>query len=451
MSFPLSRHVVLFALGAASVAHGQTSAPARSTPAAIYEKARESMVVVRYTWASELGPRSIDSPAVVIDATGVVMCSAAVVSDAVPLKQIRDVKILVPRVGDEPLELNATFEGRDDRCGTAFFKTTEPQTFTPLSFTPAAVSPGDVVTSVSLLGRAAGHKAVIGQAMVAMVSAEGPQVMVDGRFPGGGSVVFDDKGRAVGFVLAMTPEGRSGAQPSVFTPAAAFVNELADRPTPEKPVTSPWIGVIDWNGLKPDEAAYYAIKTPGVHIGGVTPGGALDRAGIKTGQILVGMNGRPLDRGESSDSIPILLRQRLVRSKPGDMVRFDVVDAKNAKPREVVVTLDSVPPLANTAARFFSDELGFGVRDAVFLDRFARRMPADAGGVVVTLVRPGSPAEAGHLPADAFVKEVGGVAVGNVTAFADTLRTQRQAKPGEPVILLVNVNGRDATVRIEPN
>lgn len=447
------RLLAFFALAAASAAVAQTTAPGAVSPQQLYVKADASLVVVRYIWASEIGPREVEMPGVVIDASGVVMCNAAIVNDAVPLKQIQDVKILVRRPGGEAVEVAADFQGRDDRCGLAYFKAAVQQDWTPLAFTPATPVAGDTVYSVGLLSKNIGYKAVIGRSMVSAVRSEGPQVMVDTGVAGGGAIVFDTAGHAVGYAVAVvTPGGRGQPQqPGVFVPSSAFAAELADRPTRQKPVYTAWMGVSDWNGLKRDEAAYYGITSPAIHIGGVIPGGPFDRAGLKAGDVLVGYDGRPLEGGDAVDSVPVLLRQRIMRTKPGDVAHFDIISAKNAKPHAVEVTLAPTPPLPNTADRFWAETLGLGVRDTVFLDRFARRLPADASGVVVTLVRPGGRAEAAHLAPDVFVEQVAGRPVTDVKSFANALHDQQQESPDAPVVLLINQNGRDETVRIETN
>ena len=452
MADVFNRVTLLAALAIVPSARGQTSALAPARPQEVYDRARASLVIVRYTWASELGPHTIDTAGVVIDRSGVVMCNSAAVGDAVPLKQIQEAKIVVPRAGAEPLELPAEFQGRDDRCDLAYFKATVPHDWSPMSFTAAMPVPGDSVLSVGLLGGTGGYKAVIGESMVAAVLAEGPVVLVDGRLPGSGAVVFDQRGRAIGHAPAARPQpGRDAPQPvAVFVPAATFAAELADRPTPGHPIVTPWLGVADWNGMRSDDAAYYGVNTPAIHVGGVCPGGPLDRAGIKPGQILVGCDAKPLACGDGPDSITTLLRQQVVRMKPGTVVHFDVVEAKDAKPRGVDVTLDPAPLMANTADRFWSDELGLGVRDAVYLDRFDRHLPADAGGVVVTLVRPGGPAEAARVRPESYIKTIGGATVNGAAAFAAALRKQVQQRQAEPIVLVVvGQNGRDETVRIE--
>ena len=64
------------------------------------------------------------------------------------------------------------------------------------------------------------------------------------------------------------------------------------------------------------------------------------------------------------------------------MVTFSVIDKKGDAPRDVKVTLEPEPKRANIAARYWNDEIGFGVREMVTLDRYILKLKkSDKDGV----------------------------------------------------------------------
>ena len=92
---------------------------------ALYERVTPSLVAVQYTFSGELGRQEIIGPGIVVDGTGLVMTSMSMVPPQIPNEQMIDFKILIP--GDAETEIEATFEGRDERTGV------HPRRRTPIS------------------------------------------------------------------------------------------------------------------------------------------------------------------------------------------------------------------------------------------------------------------------------------------------------------------------------
>src|SRR5262245_19178442 len=88
---------------------------AASDPKAVkelYERVSPSLVVVQYTFDSELGRQELSTGGIVISADGLVIISSAVTPNAMPDEQMKDFKIIIP--GDDETEIEAEFQGRDD-------------------------------------------------------------------------------------------------------------------------------------------------------------------------------------------------------------------------------------------------------------------------------------------------------------------------------------------------
>lgn len=269
---------------------------------------------------------------------------------------------------------------------------------------------GEQLWSVGVLPEAASYKTYLMEARVATtLRGEVPQVLVSGGLCGVGSVVFNDAGKAVGYVNQQQGQGvflndgpnalaAIANSPKFFTPASDLMLSLQDPPVAGKPLDLPWIGVPNMTGLTKDVAAFFSLQgQPAVQIGDVIPDAPAAKAGLKQGDIVVKVNGKPLERGDEAEELPMILRRDLVRKKVGEVVTLSVVRKRNEPPTEIKVTMEAQPKPMNLAARFYAEDLGFGVREMVFLDTYSRRLPADSKGVVVSLIKPQSNAQSGGL------------------------------------------------------
>src|SRR5665213_558589 len=124
----------------------------------LYDRIRPSLVAVQYTLNTELGRRELIFAGTIVSADGLVMIPMAPVGESVPDEQMKEFKVIVPRDDGDPMELDAIFQGRDDRNDVAFVKTKEPQKWTPIHFENAKLEVGQTVLSVGLLPKAAGYR-----------------------------------------------------------------------------------------------------------------------------------------------------------------------------------------------------------------------------------------------------------------------------------------------------
>ncbi len=153
---------------AARVALAQTTAPQTDAPQQLYDRVRPSLVIVQYTLDTELGRHDLYFAGVVVSSDGLVMVPMIAVSDEWPDEQLKDFKIVVPQENSDVQELDAVFEGRDERNEVAFVRTKQPQKWTPIQFEDLPLNIGDTTWSIGLLAKSAGYRAY---AMSGMVSA----------------------------------------------------------------------------------------------------------------------------------------------------------------------------------------------------------------------------------------------------------------------------------------
>lgn len=334
----------------------------------------------------------------------------------------------------------------------------------PIKFEDVPVKVGEPVFSVGLLAEMAAYKSYIVESSVSVtLRGETPQVLVQG---GGltavGSVVFNADGKAIGVVnmqMGQTPLLNDAASamnainnpPRFYLPAKDFLPALADPPVEGKPIKMPWIGVPQLTGLNKDVSEVYDLKNkPAVQVGEVIPDAPAAKAGLKQRDIIVTIDGQPLERGDEPDELPQIFRRQMQRMKVGQTIKLGVLRKKGEPLQEVSLTTEEMPKRANTAKRWYAEDLGFSSREMVFTDTYVRRLDRDAKGVIVAFVRPQSAAQNGGLKMNDLITELNREPVENIDSFKTSYEKFRKDKPKEAVVMVVRREGNTQTIRIEP-
>jgi serine protease Do len=444
---------------------GASATVAPKTAQELYQHVSPSLVVVQYVFQNPLGRIELSGAAIVVSEDGLILSSLTLFPTQFPDDEMKDFKILVPREDGEPTEYEAVFQGRDERTNLAFLRTKEPQHWKPIEFEDQEVNIADPILSVGMLPKGANYKPYFVEGAVsALLRGEIPQVLVTG---GGlaamGSPVFTAPGKAIGLVgpngtspLLNDTRGNGELQmvsnpPRYYIPARDFMLGIQDPPTPDKPIKLPWIGVSQMNGVTKDVAEVLGLgNQPAIQIGDVVPGAPAEKAGIKAEDIILKLNGKPLERGDQPNELPLILSHTLRRMKPGDKITLSILRTGEQKPKDVELTLGEQPPGANLAKRFFADDLGFEARDLVFNDIYGLKLPTDQKGVIVSLLRPQGAAQTGGLHRDDVISKLDNEPVTGVEQFKKAYEALRKQKPKEAIVMEVRRGDRENTVRIEP-
>ena len=493
VSHPILIAAALTALAGLGATTAPTTAPAKAIPPLppaapvvpaganfarrLYDAVTPSLVAVQYTFTGEVQQGDVIVAGIVVDDRGLVMFPLAAVNEQLPDEQLRRFKVIVPRQDADNEELDATFEGRDERAQMAFVrvkaaatttKATAPRTWTPIHFAERSPAVGEAVYSVGMLPRSGGYHSVLTQSIISAY-LRGPVKRVQvagGGLAGFGSPVFDATGTAIGIVGYEPPASivlddknpqqallGSLATDRYYVPTAEFAIGLVDPPSADHPVVLSYTGLPELSGLKKEEAAYLGLDgQPVVQVGDVLADSPAAKGGMKRRDVIVKVDGKPLERGDVPEELPLILRHRLAQMPPGTTVTFGVLRGGPGQPlTNVPVTLGTRPEPANRAKRFWADDIGFGVREPVLIDRYARHLkPTDAGGVVVTVLKPEAGAQtAGLQPAD-LVVQVNGQPTPTLAAFKAAYGDYRKAHAHEAIVMVVKREGREQTIRIEP-
>jgi serine protease Do len=442
---------------------GVAAAEERIDPRALYERVTPSLVAVQYTWDSEMGRRELVGAGIIVGEHGLVMTSLHVFDLRIPDEQMKEFKVIVPREEGDALELDAVFLGRDERTNLAFVQTAETQQWQALEFEEAPVNVGDGALSVGLLPKGAGYRAYYMESTVsAVLRGEVPQVLVTaGGLAAVGSPVFSRDGRAIGLVNAQPEQGiflndpRASAAailtpPRFFVPTRDFRLSLEDPPSQEEPVALPWLGLPQLTGLQKEVAEFFGLEeTPAIEVGDVVAGSPADRAGVTAGQMIVEVNGEPLERGDEPEELPGIFRRKILRMPPGTEVTLGLFTARDEPLQEITVRLGEQPKRAHQAERFFASDLGFTAREIVFHDTYVRRLPSDQPGVIVALTLPQGAAQNAGLETNDLVVELNAQPVAGVEEFREMYETLRRDRPREAVVMVVIREGSTQVIRIE--
>jgi serine protease Do/serine protease DegQ len=158
-------------------------------------------------------------------------------------------------------------------------------------------------------------------------------------------------------------------------------------------------------------------ETTGALVAGVAQGSAADRAGIKTGDIIVSLNGVTMkSSGELRNAIGML--------HVGDKVDLGLL--RDGKPRKVTALIAERPEVEAAGAA----DLNRGLDGAELVDA------PDGGGVLVNKVQEASAAAQAGIRANDVIVGVGRTPVGNMKSF-------REAVKGASVLVLKIRRGGD--------
>jgi len=234
-----------------------------------------------------------------------------------------------------------------------------------------------------------------------------------------GGPLLDTQGRAVGINTLIITTGSNQSSGVGFAVPINAAKEILPQLRAHGRVVRGWLGV-QIQGLDEDLAKSLKLsETRGALVSEVTAGSPAEKAGLKPGDVVVRLDGKPIET--SAD-----LSRRVAVLAPGATVQLDVIREGSAK--SVRATLGAFPDEKEGAQGEEAGAKGaVGVRIQTLTPDLAGTLgiPTDTKGVVVAEVVAGSPAEeAGLQPSDVIVS-VNGRDVASVETFKAELDRAR--------------------------
>jgi serine protease Do len=185
----------------------------------------------------------------------------------------------------------------------------------------------------------------------------------------------------------------------------------------------------------------------GVTVAEVTPNGPAEKAGLKTNDVIVAIDGKPVKTARD-------LRNTVTLMKPGQSITVSVRRANNSKPLPIKVVVEAEPPPATQEAmvsispgrpattpdRTSDSDYGFTAK-ALTKELAAQYGVKETTGVIITAVRPLSlAAQRGIQPGD-IIEKMNAKQISTMDDFEKALKT---VAPGKSLTLNLKSKGEDA-------
>ncbi len=225
------------------------------------------------------------------------------------------------------------------------------------------------------------------------------------------------------------------------------VVKIGPEPDPDRPgiVKKGWLGV-DTQVISSDLAEKLGIPgAKGVRVTRVHPGTTAEKSGLKTGDLLLKLDGKviPASRPEDADLFATLIRQYRVGSEVLLSVRRDGSELEIKAP--VQLGHEGSAELASHE----SEELEFNARDLGQEDRVAEKLPEDFKGVLVTAVAPAGWAALGGLSVGDILVTIDGKPVDSIESLKSVLAGLSE-NHRSPLVLFVRRGITTRFIELEP-
>jgi serine protease Do len=282
-----------------------------------------------------------------------------------------------------------------------------------------------------------------------IVSAKGRNIVPNRQFqsfiqtdaainPGNsGGPLVNMSGEVIGINTAILTETNAYAGVGFALPSNTVAQVYNALIGPEHKVTRGSIGVEFNAQPNPAVARVYGVSS-GVTIANVVQGGPADQAGLKTGDTIISVDGKPVKNGDD-------LVADIASRKPGTKATLGYI--RNGKNGEATVTIADRSKLF--ASRLGEDQEGgeetqpkqskLGVTVRAITPEMADRLDIPPGkGVIVQDVKPGSFADDTGLSRGDIVLQINKQPVNSEDDFS---RIEASLKSGQDVVFLVRPRG----------
>ena len=163
----------------------------------------------------------------------------------------------------------------------------------------------------------------------------------------------------------------------------------------------------------------------GFRITQVYAGSTAEKAGLKTGDFIVALDGEKLTASapENYEELAALIRQY----KVGSAAKLSVL--RGAEPMTIPVELVLAPKLSREMKQYRDTKFDLTVRDITFFDKAREQWKAEQQGVMVADVKTGGWAALGHLTAGDLILAVDGTPMTDVLGFEAKMKAIAADKP----------------------
>jgi serine protease Do len=234
-----------------------------------------------------------------------------------------------------------------------------------------------------------------------------------------GGPLLNIDGKVIGINAAIL--SRSGGYMGIgFAVPINLAMSVKDQLLKRGKVTRGFLGVqLNPQEVNEDMSKHFGMeKSGGVLIAEVVKDSPAEKAGLKSGDIILQLNGRDVE-GNSG------FRNTIAMTEPGK--KMSITLFRDGKKKTIEAAVGTLPDDAAAAAQAseITTKLGFSVRDLT--PELARRFGYDFDeGVIVDKVEPNSPALQAEIQPGALILSVNQRPVKNVTEFGEQLGSSQK-------------------------
>jgi serine protease Do len=253
-----------------------------------------------------------------------------------------------------------------------------------------------------------------------------------------GGALINDRGELIGINTAIISHGAEGNQGIGFAIPVNLARTVMDEIIKTGKVTRAYLGILPQD-VTPAIAKSFGVKEfTGALVGQVTPDSPAAKSGLKNGDIILELDGKPVSDANS-------LRMSISMMAPGTTVNMKVL--REGADRNITATLGELPN-EQASVEKGSDESNTqlsGISVQNLNANLAQQLgvPAGTTGVVVTKVDPSSAAADAGLQRGDVIQEVNRKPVRNASDFAAAMRGAK-----DQALLLVNRQGNTMYVAV---
>ncbi len=252
-----------------------------------------------------------------------------------------------------------------------------------------------------------------------------------------GGALVNSSGQLVGINTAIfsTSGGYMGIG---FAIPADMAKSVMDSIIKHGKVIRGWLGVSIQN-LTPDLAKSFGLKEEkGALIAGVEKDSPADKGGLKRGDFVIALNGKPVEDVTT-------LRNMIAGTEPGKSVTLTVI--RDQKQQTLTITLGELKERKMPAKKVDYDNAlkGLTVQELSASLRDQAGLPEDLKGVMITGMAPDSPAQGILQPRDVIMQ----VDQAEIKSLADYEKVASKIKKHDTVLLLIYRGGASIYITIK--
>jgi len=256
-----------------------------------------------------------------------------------------------------------------------------------------------------------------------------------------GGPLVDARGQVIG-INTFLISGTGSFSGMGFAIPTQIVKPTVDALIKNGKITHGYMG-IGITDVTPENAKFFDMqKAQGALVTQVEPDTPGAKAGLKTGDVITALNGKPVnDAGE--------LQVEVGQTAPGTTIQLGVV--RNGKNETIPVTLEAMGKKegeVSASAENGKPRWGIGLSDLTPDVRQEVQAPQDVHGAIVGSVQPGSPADDAGIQRGDIIVSVNRKPVSNA---ADASQALKSIPAGQDALVLVWSQGGNTFRVLHPN